>query len=246
MKARFMIPCAVLAAAVLSACGRDGSAPSDPTALDDLAPLGGPTAQSGPPTQKGLAAASANVPPTASIHVASKTVLVGVKTVEFTAKAQDPDGGPMSYAWDFGDGTKATGATARKIYAKAGSHTVVLTVRDSQGDSTTASVVMVAKALAGVWKDKDQQYGIQVQQSGKVVKGRTVFPLRDLTGALKGTVSADRRVAWRTNYFGGAFRDYFDGTLSPDLDTLTGTLGLSNGQFTFNFHVKLVRQPKAP
>jgi PKD repeat protein len=243
MKSRYMLPCAVLAAVVLSACGREGTSPSAPTALDDLA---APTAQGGPATPKGHAATKANVPPTASIHVTSKTVLVGVKTVEFTAKAQDPDGGPMTYAWDFGDGTKATGATAKKIYAKAGSFTVVLTVRDSQGSSTTATVDMVAKAVNGVWKDKDQQYGIQVQQKGKTIKGRTVFPVRDLTGALKGIVAADRRVTWRTDYFGGAIRDYFDGTLSPDLDTLTGTLGLSDGQITFNYRVKLVRQPKAP
>lgn len=243
MKSRAMVPCAVLALAALSGCGGDGSSPSSPTAPDE------PTALSGAKAPRGLSTASAkaNLPPTASIHVASTIVLAGVKAVELSARAQDPDGDAMTYQWDLGDGSHATGATIKKIYAKAGSYTVVLTVRDSQGASATATVDLVAKSVAGIWKDKDQQYGIQVQQIGKVVKGRSFFPVRDLTGALKGTVNPDgRRVTWRTDYFGGAFRDYFDGKLSADLDTLEGTLGLSDGQITFNFHVKLVRQPKTP
>jgi PKD repeat protein len=241
MKSRSMVPCAVLALAVLSGCGGDRSSPSGPTAPDAPAALDVPTAHGG----LSSASVKANQPPTATIHVASTTVLVGVQTVELSARAQDPDGNPMTYQWDLGDGTSATGATVKTIYKKAGTYDVILTVRDSQGASTTATVELSAKALVGVWKDKDQQYGIQVQQTGKVVKGRTVFPVRDLTGALKGNVYPDRRVTWRTDYFGGAFRDYFDGKLSTDLNTLTGTLGLSDGQFTFTFHVKLVRQPKA-
>ena len=242
MKSRSMVPCAVLALAALSGCGGDGSSPSSPTAPDE------PTALSGAKAPRGLSTASAkaNLPPTASIHVASTIVLAGVKAVELSARAQDPDGDPLTYQWDLGDGSKATGITVKKIYAKPRTYPVVLTVRDNQGASTTATVDLVAKSVAGIWKDKDQQYGIQVQQTGKVVKGRTVFPLRDLTGALKGTVSADGRVMWRTEYFGGVFRDYFDGKLSADLDTLTGTLGLSFGEITFYYHVKLVRQPKTP
>jgi len=242
MKSRAMVPCAVLAVAVLSGCGGSGSSPVGPTVPDTPAAVDVPTAHGG----LSSASVKANRPPTASIHVASTTVLVGVQTVELSARAQDPDGDPMTYQWDLGDGSHATGDTVRKIYAKAGSYPVVLTVLDNQGASTTATVELVAKALAGVWIDKDQQYGIQVQQTGKVVKGRTVFSERDLTGALKGTVWPDRRVTWRTDYFGGAIRDYFDGKLSADLSTLTGSLGLSNGQVTFTYRVKLVRQPKAP
>ncbi|MFT4216806.1 MAG: PKD domain-containing protein [Micropruina sp.] len=55
----------------------------------------------------------------------------------------DPDGAVASYAWDFGDGTTATGVTASHTYASAGTYSVTLTVTDAQGltNSTTQSVV---------------------------------------------------------------------------------------------------------
>jgi PKD domain len=224
MQSRHVVAWAVVALALLTSCGGDGSSPGNPA---------GPSA----------AAPGTNRPPTASIRVSSINTLVSVGKAQLSATASDPDGDSLTYEWDFGDGTTATGPNVSKTYDRAGGYHVVLTVRDSRGGSTSTSVDMHAKAIAGVWKDRDQQYGIQVQQAAAVVKGRTVFPVRDLTGALKGVVGADGRVTWRTDYFGGAIRDYFDGKLSADMDTLEGKLELSDGQITIPFHVKLVREP---
>jgi PKD repeat protein len=61
--------------------------------------------------------------------------------------SSDPDGGIVSYAWEFGDGATATGASASHTYADAGDHTVRLTVTDDHGATgTTSSTVTTAPA----------------------------------------------------------------------------------------------------
>ncbi len=51
--------------------------------------------------------------------------------------SSDPDGTLASLAWDFGDGTTATGATATHTFAP-GNHVVTLTVTDNDGAATSS------------------------------------------------------------------------------------------------------------
>ena len=55
-------------------------------------------------------------------------------------------GSALTYAWDFGDGATATGATASHPYASADTYTVKLTVTDDKGatNSTTQQVTVTA------------------------------------------------------------------------------------------------------
>ncbi len=80
-----------------------------------------------------------NRPPTvtASANVASGTAPLAV---QFSAAGSDPDGGPLEYAWDFGDGGRATGASAAHTYAQPGDYTATVTITDVGGLRTTASV----------------------------------------------------------------------------------------------------------
>lgn len=65
-------------------------------------------------------------------------------TVHFDASASvDPEGGALSFAWDFGDGQRGEGGTVFYTYSRAGVFTVTLTVTNSEG----ASVDLVKVSL---------------------------------------------------------------------------------------------------
>jgi PKD repeat protein len=53
--------------------------------------------------------------------------------------SSDPEGPIASYAWNFGDGGTASGATANHTYTAAGTYDVSLTVTDSNGATNTAT-----------------------------------------------------------------------------------------------------------
>ncbi|GAB1818808.1 lectin [Herbidospora sp. RD11066] len=62
-------------------------------------------------------------------------------TVGFSSSgSSDPEGGSLSYSWNFGDGTSSTSANPSKTYSANGSYTATLTVRDPQGLTGSASV----------------------------------------------------------------------------------------------------------
>ncbi len=70
--------------------------------------------------------------------ISSFTVQIASNNIPLTANldgsaSSDPDGQITGYAWDFGDGTTATGATATHTYTTAGAYTAKLTVKDSFG-----------------------------------------------------------------------------------------------------------------
>jgi DNA/RNA endonuclease G (NUC1)/PKD repeat protein len=66
----------------------------------------------------------------------------------FTAVASDPGHDPLTYTWNFGDGTTATGATVSHTFADNGTYTTTLTVTDGFGGSTTRSLPVVVNNLA--------------------------------------------------------------------------------------------------
>ncbi|MBF0217625.1 MAG: PKD domain-containing protein [Candidatus Omnitrophica bacterium] len=73
--------------------------------------------------------------------------------VDFNGTGTDPDGDALSYAWDFGDGTKGTGSDVSHVYAKGGAYTATLMVNDSlntacSGASDTVSVKLMKGAVA--------------------------------------------------------------------------------------------------
>ncbi|MDA0184926.1 ThuA domain-containing protein [Solirubrobacter phytolaccae] len=73
--------------------------------------------------------------------------------VKFETTATDPDGGTLSYAWDFGvPGTTtdtSTAASPSYTYANQGNYTATLTVTDGQGGTTIKTFAIKVNAPAG-------------------------------------------------------------------------------------------------
>ena len=98
-----------------------------------------------------IQATAPNIPPTAVI-AASATSGAAPLAVTFNGSGStDPDGTISSYAWNFGDGTTASGSVATKTFNTAGTYTVTLTVTDNRGGrGTSSAVIQVSANLARV------------------------------------------------------------------------------------------------
>ncbi len=71
-------------------------------------------------------------PPVAAFS-ASATFGAAPLSVNFDASASfDADNDPLSYSWNFGDGTTASGRNTNHVFTNTGSYTVTLTVNDGQ------------------------------------------------------------------------------------------------------------------
>ncbi|MEV7461309.1 PQQ-dependent sugar dehydrogenase [Streptomyces rubiginosohelvolus] len=61
-----------------------------------------------------------------------------------SAGSADPEGGNLTYAWDFGDGATSTDPNPSHTYTTAGTYNPTLTVTDPEGLTGTASLVVTA------------------------------------------------------------------------------------------------------
>ncbi|MEW6683477.1 MAG: PKD domain-containing protein [Nitrospirota bacterium] len=88
-----------------------------------------------------------NAAPTVS-PVASPVSGAAPLAVQFSARASDPDGDPLSFAWDFGDGGTSADANPSHVFAAAGTYTVLLTVSDGHAEVTASLLITVSPAIA--------------------------------------------------------------------------------------------------
>ena len=65
-------------------------------------------------------------------------------TVKFKGSdSRDPDGDPLTYSWDFGNGGTSNQADPTHTYAANAAYTATLTVRDNRGAASTQSVSII-------------------------------------------------------------------------------------------------------
>ena len=93
-----------------------------------------------------------NRAPSGSIGVALEgQAIAGVTDVEFGATGADPDGDPITFSWDFGDGGTASGPSVTHVFTREGTLVVTLTVTDAAGLSGTSTLSVSSRSLNGVW-----------------------------------------------------------------------------------------------
>jgi YVTN family beta-propeller protein len=91
-----------------------------------------------------------SVAPSLSVNLSASTTSPGVgDNVRFTSNATGGTG-PLSYAWEFGDGSSASGAIVEHNFSTVGYYTVALWVNDSGGGSVEKSVSVSVQAAPPV------------------------------------------------------------------------------------------------
>jgi outer membrane protein OmpA-like peptidoglycan-associated protein len=90
-------------------------------------------------------AAAANRPPVCRLTAPTEAQAGGAVALDASASS-DPDNDPLSYTWDFGDGTPpAPRSSTPRIthsYARVGSYTVRVTVDDGRGGACSATAIV--------------------------------------------------------------------------------------------------------
>jgi len=85
--------------------------------------------------------------------------------VQFAVTAIDPDGDALSYAWEFGDGTKGDGAAPLHTYAAAGPFVATVSVADGKGGTASASVLLSAPVVVP-WTVTKTGIGLNFKSAG--------------------------------------------------------------------------------
>lgn len=79
------------------------------------------------------------LPLSGSFSASHTQVRTEIDTISFEANALNGAGAPYSYAWDFGDGSTATGKTVEHTYLTAGTYTVTVTITDAMNNQVAVT-----------------------------------------------------------------------------------------------------------
>ena len=88
---------------------------------------------------------TANEAPTANFTYSPSSPDVSEEVTFDGSNSTDASGTIQSYAWDFGDGTTATGEVVNHTYAENGTYTVALTVTDNESSTNSTQQVITVE-----------------------------------------------------------------------------------------------------
>jgi PKD repeat protein len=123
----------------LAACG-DGSSPTTPS-----------TPGTAPNPTPSLTAAN-RAPVINSMTVTPTFGVSQLTSIAMTASGTDPDGDAVTFEWDFGDGTRGTGAAFSKVYGGSGVASIRLTASDGRGGTATDTRTVTVGTMVGAWR----------------------------------------------------------------------------------------------
>ncbi|MDH3908618.1 MAG: PKD domain-containing protein [Gammaproteobacteria bacterium] len=102
------------------------------------------------------------------------------QTITFDGAASaDPNGDPLTYSWDFGDGSTGSGVNPTHAYTAAANYTVTLTVNDTQLDSdpvTTTAEIAAAPANRAPTADPGGPYSASTGETIRFDGGASSDP----------------------------------------------------------------------
>ena len=176
-----------------------------------------------------VAASTAGQPPSAVLSATPTSGTVPLTVAFSAAGSADPDGSIVGYAWTFGDGSSASGASVSHTYQSAGSFSASLRVTDDSGLSATRSTTITVAPVVSALPMRVTDIGLSLS-SAKGGKARAIaaVALRDGNGqpVIGATVS-------------GRWSGIVSGTVSGSTGSdgvvrLNSPLTRSGGTFTFS------------
>jgi PKD repeat protein len=180
---------------------------------------------------------ASNGPPTATFTFSpGSPVLMGGTVVQFSANGADPNGDPITFTWNFGDGSTASGQNVSHVFGTAGSLNVVLTASDSRGAQTTTQNPMVVRSLTGRWVDADPRFQVDfVHNSGSGFTGSvSVSGFGKVSDITDGVVSDPRTVAFHRQSFVAGFATVdYRGTVDATLNKMS-VVAVQNAATSFD------------
>ena len=120
------------------------------TTIDNIEALSGYDLLALLPDKVEAAVESNTQPPLATASGPTAAIAEGSEASFSAAGSIDPNGSIVSYAWDFGDGSAGSGATATHVYAQDGVYTARVVVTDNDGLTDTATVTVTVTNVAPV------------------------------------------------------------------------------------------------
>ncbi|HEX5782201.1 MAG TPA: PQQ-dependent sugar dehydrogenase, partial [Solirubrobacteraceae bacterium] len=170
----------------------------------------GPFAQNNAGAIRRIRNLNANQPPTA-VAAGEPTSGPAPLTVSFSsAGSADPEGQPITYRWDFGDGTSSTAPNPSHSYTESGRYTARLTTSDGSSETISGAVTITVGSPP-------------VATILEPTAGRTFRAGEVITYAGQGTVPDDgalggNALSWKVVF-------HHDSHIHPVLDGATGSSG---------------------